>query len=123
MQVRVYESRTLYPLVGLTLHEDWRDAPAARAFAKSEGHDDVLDRFEEDILEAAAGGTRPGVCVQIGGFSNSWDMAPDTDGLVLLAQLAGQAIDYEVFTLNLIVGTREDIAARRYDRLQYEQQC
>ncbi|MFD5843138.1 DUF1963 domain-containing protein [Streptomyces chartreusis] len=123
MEVRVYESRTLYPLVGLTLDDDWRDAPAALAFAQGEGRADVLDRFEEDILEAASGGTRPGVWVQIGGFSNSWDMAPDTDGLVLFAQIAGQAIDYDVYTLNLIVGTREDIAARRYDRLQYEQQC
>ena len=66
-----FGSRTLYPLVGLTLDDDWRDAPAAQAFAKGEGHVDVPDRFEEDILEAAAGGTRPGVCVQIGGFSNS----------------------------------------------------
>ncbi len=37
--------------------------------------------------------------------------------------MAGQAIDYEVFTMNLIVGTREDIAARRYADLRYEQQC
>lgn len=42
---------------------------------------------------------------------------------MLLAQLAGQAIDYDVFTMNLIVGTREGIAAREYAGLQYEQQC
>ncbi|MFH9969254.1 hypothetical protein ACH4PR_49785 [Streptomyces mirabilis] len=49
--------------------------------------------------------------MQIGGFSNPWDMAPDEDDLVLFAQMAGQAIDYNVFTMNLIVGTRENIAA------------
>lgn len=123
VRVRAYEPRTLYPVVGLTLGEDWRDAPRTAAFARGDGHDDILDGFEEDLLEAASGGTRPGVCVQLGGFSDPWDMAPDTDGLVLFAQMAGQAIDYEVFTLNLIVGIREDIAARRYADLRYEQQC
>jgi hypothetical protein len=36
--------------------------------------------------------------------------------------MAGQAIDHNVFTMNLIVGTREDIGARRYAGLRYEQQ-
>ncbi|MCX4418502.1 hypothetical protein ACFTZF_51100 [Streptomyces mirabilis] len=61
--------------------------------------------------------------MQIGGFSNPWDMAPDEDDLVLFAQMAGQAIDYNVFTMNLIVGTRENIAAGEYVGLRYEQQC
>ncbi|WP_328491750.1 YwqG family protein [Streptomyces sp. NBC_00414] len=123
MQVRVYEPQTLYPLPGLTLDEDRRDAPATRAFLDADGNGDVLDSFEEAVLDAVSGGTRPGVCVQIGGFSNSWDEAPDEGDLVLLAQMAGQAIDYNVYTMNLIVGTRQDIAAREYGNLQYEQQC
>ncbi|MEV7143052.1 DUF1963 domain-containing protein [Streptomyces tauricus] len=122
-EIKVYEPQTLYPLAGLTLAEDWRDAPATRAFLGDGGNDDALDSFEEAVLHAASGGTRPGVCVQIGGFSNSWDMAPDEGDLVLLAQMAGQAIDHNVFTMNLIVGTRQDIAARRYTALEYEQQC
>ncbi|MFE7076793.1 DUF1963 domain-containing protein [Streptomyces sp. NPDC057620] len=123
MQVTVYEPQTLYPLAGLTLDEDWRDSPATRAFLDDGGKGDALDRFEEAVLDAASGGNRPGVTVQIGGFSNSWDVAPDEGDLVLFAQMAGQAIDYNVYTMNLIVGTREDIAARRYANLQYEQQC
>ncbi|MCX5173257.1 YwqG family protein [Streptomyces antibioticus] len=121
MSIRVYEPRTLYPVTGLTLdsENDWRTGPETSAFENG----DVLDRFEDAVLAAASGGNRPGVCVQIGGFSDPWDMAPDDGDDVLLAQMAGQAIDYEVFTMNLIVGTREDIAARRYADLRYEQQC
>ncbi|MFE9680774.1 DUF1963 domain-containing protein [Streptomyces sp. NPDC006285] len=122
LQTRVYEPRTLYPVAGLTLHEDWRDAPATSAFLDDGGDDDALDGFEEAVLAGASGGSRPGVCVQIGGFSDPWDMAPDEGDLVLFAQVAGQAVDYGVFTMNLIVGTHEDIARRQYAGLQYEQQ-
>ncbi|MFD8001577.1 hypothetical protein [Streptomyces mirabilis] len=87
-----------------------------------DGDENALDGFEEAVLDAAFGGQRPGVCVQNGGFSNPWDMAPDEGDLVLFAQMAGQAIDYNVFTMNLIVGTREDIAAGEYVGLRYEQQ-
>ncbi|MFJ3670247.1 DUF1963 domain-containing protein [Streptomyces sp. NPDC090106] len=117
-QVTVYEPRTLYPVAGLTVDEDWRDGTPF-----DDAADGVLDRFEEAVLAAASGGTRPGVCVQLGGFSDPWDMPPDEGDLVLLAQVHGQAVDYEVFTLNLIVGSRQDIADGRYDLLQYEQQC
>ncbi|MEU5296975.1 DUF1963 domain-containing protein [Streptomyces umbrinus] len=142
-QVRVYEPRTLYPVPGLTLDGDGEAGPRTRTFLDAEGAEDraedraeykvenmadvgaedALDSFEAAVLDMAFGGPRPGVCVQLGGFSDSWDMAPDVDGLVLFAQMAGQAIDYNVFTMNLIVGTREDIAARRYTGLQYDQQC
>ncbi|MET9101125.1 DUF1963 domain-containing protein [Streptomyces antibioticus] len=126
MRIRVYEPRTLYPLAGLTLdsEDDWRTGPETSAFQDGDGSEGVLDRFEEAVLAAASGGSRPGVCVQLGGFSDPWDMAPDEgDDDVLLAQMAGQAVDYGVFTMNLIVGTREDIAAGRYADLRYEQQC
>ncbi|MEU9780904.1 DUF1963 domain-containing protein [Streptomyces phaeochromogenes] len=134
-EVRVYEPRTLYPVPGLTLDSDGEVGPRTRAFLDDEGADDgaedgandgaedALDSFEEAVLDMAFGGPRPGVCVQLGGFSDSWDMAPDVGELVLFAQLAGQAIDYNVFTMNLIVGTREDIAARRFAGLEYDQQC
>jgi hypothetical protein len=123
MQVRVYEPRILYPVAGLTLDGDRREAPRTGAFLDAGGDEDALEGFEEAVLDMAFGGRRPGVCVQIGGFSRPWDMAPDEGDLVLFAQMAGQAIDYDVFTMNLIVGTREDIAARRYAGLRYEQQC
>ncbi|MFI6339044.1 DUF1963 domain-containing protein [Streptomyces sp. NPDC050535] len=123
MQVRVYEPLTLYPVAGLTFDNEWQEGPQTRAFLAGGGDEDALDSFEEAVLDLAAGGECPGVCVQIGGFSDPWDMAPDEGELVLFAQMAGQAIDYNVFTMNLIVGTREDIAARKYDGLQYEQQC
>ncbi|MCZ4514372.1 DUF1963 domain-containing protein [Streptomyces sp. ActVer] len=122
-QVRVYEPRTLYPVLGLTLDGDEEGGPQTRAFLDEDGAEEALDGFEEAVLDMAFGGQRPGVCVQLGGFSDSWDMAPDVDGLVLFAQMAGQAIDYNVCTMNLIVGTQEDIAARRYADLQYDQQC
>lgn len=122
-QARVYEPDTLYPVAGLTLDSDWREGPKTRAFADGDAHEAVLDRFEDAVLRRASGGARHGVCVQIGGFSDPWDMAPDEGDLVLFAQIAGQAIDHGVFTLNLIVGTREDIAARHYANLRYEQQC
>ncbi|MGP4005127.1 DUF1963 domain-containing protein [Streptomyces sp. 4N124] len=121
-QVKVYEPRTLYPVTGLTLDPDWREAPETSSFADSDGQKEVLDRFADAVLDKASGGTRHLICVQIGGFSDPWDMAPDEDDLVLLAQIAGQAIDDDVPTMNLIVGTREDIAAQRYANLQYEQQ-
>ncbi|MGW4136540.1 hypothetical protein ACWELV_07070 [Streptomyces mirabilis] len=123
MQIRVYEPRTLYPVPGLTLDSDWPGGPQSRALLDGDGDEEALDRFEEAVLDAAFGGHRPCVCVQIGGFSNPWDMAPDEGDLVLFAQMAGQAIDYNVFTMNLIVGTRENIAAGEYVGLRYEQQC
>ncbi|MEV6537598.1 DUF1963 domain-containing protein [Streptomyces sp. NPDC051665] len=126
-QSRVYEPRTLYPVTGLTFDGEWEGGPEISAFLDGNGDgggaQDALDSFEEAVGDLAFGGHRPGVCVQIGGFSDPWDMAPDTGELVLFAQLAGQAIDYNVFTMNLIVGTREGIAAREYAGLQYEQQC
>ncbi|MGW0831580.1 DUF1963 domain-containing protein [Streptomyces prunicolor] len=133
-QSRVYEPRTLYPVTGLTFDSEWQGGPQTSAFLDgdsggdgdgdgAEGAEGALDGFEEAVLDLAFGGHRPGVCVRIGGYSDPWDMAPDVDGLVLLAQFAGQAIDYDVFTMNLIVGTREDIAAGRYAGLRYEQQC
>ena len=126
MQTTVYEPRTLYAVPGLSLDGDWEGGPETEAFLDGDGGgdeaEDALENFEEAVLDLAYGGQHPGVCVQIGGFSDPWDMAPDEGELVLFAQLAGQAIDYDVCTLNLIVGTREDIAARRYADLQYEQQ-
>lgn len=122
MEVTVYEPRTLYPVPGLTLDSDWEGGPQTSAFLDGDGAEDALESFEEAVLDLAYGGQRPGVCVQMGGFSDPWDMAPDEGDLVLFAQLAGQAIDDNVCTMNLIVGTREDIAARRYAGLGYEQQ-
>lgn len=123
-ETKVYEPRTLYPVPGLSIEQDWEGGPHTSAFLDGEGDgdQDALDGFEEAVLDLAYGGRRPGVCVRIGGFSDPWDMAPDEGDLVLFAQLAGQAIDYEVCTMNLIVGTREDIAAGRYAELRYEQQ-
>ncbi|KAA0935852.1 DUF1963 domain-containing protein [Streptomyces apricus] len=121
--LRAYAPRTLYPLAGLTFGEDRPDSPATSAFLADHDNREVLSAFEEAVSHLAAGGTRPGVTVQLGGFSDSWDDPPDTGGLVLFAQLAGQAIDLGVYTMNLIVGTPEDIAARRYADLRYDQQC
>jgi hypothetical protein len=122
MEARVYEPRKLYPVPGLTLDSDWQGGPRTSEFLDGDGAEDALESFEEAVRDLAFGGRRPGACVQIGGFSDPWDMAPDEGDLVLFAQIAGQAIDYTVYTMNLIVGTREDIAAGRYAGLQYEQQ-
>lgn len=122
-QVRVYQEDVLYPVPGLTVSPDWRDAPATSAFLDSGAdHDDILDDFEDSVRDAAAGGASHGVAVQLGGFSRPWQSAPDEGDLVLLAQIHGQSIDRHVYTQTLIVGTREDIAARRYEALEFEQQ-
>ncbi|MFJ3137964.1 hypothetical protein ACIPK5_18940 [Streptomyces sp. NPDC086843] len=68
------------------------------------------------------GGASHGVAVQLGGGSSPWQSPPDEGDLVLLAQIHGQSIDLNVYTQTLIVGTREDIAARRYEALEFEQQ-
>jgi hypothetical protein len=122
-QARVYQPDVLYPVPGLTVGPDWRDAPATSAFL--DGDPDrygILDAFEEAVRDAAAGGASHGVSVQLGGFSSAWQSAPDEGDLVLLAQIHGQSIDLDVYTQTLIVGTREDIAGRRYQALEFEQQ-
>ncbi|MCL6673319.1 DUF1963 domain-containing protein, partial [Streptomyces panaciradicis] len=83
---------------------------------------DILDRFEDAARDAAAGGASHGVSIQLGGCSSPWQLAPDEGDLVLLAQIHGQSIDSNVYTQTLIVGTREDIAERRYEALEYAQQ-
>ncbi|MEU3277956.1 hypothetical protein [Streptomyces antibioticus] len=108
---------------GRRLENDWRTGPETSAFQHGDGSEEVLDRFEEAVLTAASGGRRPGVCVRLGGFSDPWDTAPDEGDDMLLAQMAGQAVDHGVFTVNLIVGTREDIVAGRYTYLRYAQRC
>ncbi|MFI8219800.1 DUF1963 domain-containing protein [Streptomyces sp. NPDC085932] len=122
-QVRVYQPDVLYPVPGLTVSPDWRDAPVTSAFLDSDANrDDILDDFEEAVRTAAAGGASHGVAVQLGGYSTPWQSAPDEGDLVLLAQIHGQSIDLNVYTQTLVVGTREDIAARRYEALEFEQQ-
>ncbi|WP_284434653.1 DUF1963 domain-containing protein [Streptomyces sp. TUS-ST3] len=122
-QARVYQPNVLYPVPGLTASPDWRDAPATSAFLDSRAErDDILDDFENAVRRAAACGASYGVDVQLGGFSSPWQSTPDEGDLVLLAQIHGQSIDPKVYTQTLIVGTREDIAARRYDALEFEQQ-
>ncbi|MFR0355066.1 DUF1963 domain-containing protein [Streptomyces sediminimaris] len=118
-----YEPRVLYPVPGLTIDHDWYNAPAAAAFGDggSDRHE-VLDRFVEAAVDSVPGGSPSNSVAQIGGFSNQWQVPPDENGLVLLAQIAGNGVDQGLFTLNLIVGAREDIAAGRWDELQYEQQ-
>lgn len=124
LPIRVHDPHTLYAVAGLTIAHDWDSAPESSAYLDDgPGGEEALRDFVDAVLDSVHDGKRPAVCVQIGGYSASWDMPPDEGDLTLLAQIAGQAVDYEAFVLNLIVGTREDIAARRYDRLQYDQQC
>ncbi|WP_458248486.1 DUF1963 domain-containing protein [Streptomyces sp. MAI_2237] len=122
-QVTVYQPNVLYPVPGLTTGPDWHDAPAASAFLEGRADQyDILDKFEDAVRDVTAGGASHGVSVQLGGFSSPWQSAPDEGDLVLLAQIHGQSIDYNVYTQTLIVGTREDIAERRYEGLEFEQQ-
>ncbi|MEX1652038.1 DUF1963 domain-containing protein [Streptomyces pseudovenezuelae] len=122
-QARVYPPNVLYPVPGLTVAPDWRDAPATSAFLDGGAdRDDILDGFEDAVRDAAAGGASHGVSVQLGGFSSPWQLAPDEGDLVLLAQIHGQSIDHTVYTQTLIVGTRKDIAEGHYQALSFEQQ-
>lgn len=128
----VYEPHLLYPVPGLTIDHDWRRRDPVRTFldgaGESEGDDlgagaEVLDRFVEALVNSAHAGTPPHSVAQIGGFSDQWQVPPDQDGLVLLAQISGNGVDHGLFTLNLVVGTRQDIAAGRWENLHFEQQC
>jgi hypothetical protein len=122
-QAWVYQPDVLYPVPGLTVSPDWRDDPATSAFLDAGAdRDGILDDFEDAVRRAAAGGASYGVAVQLGGFSSPWQSAPDEGDLVLLAQIHGQSIDLNVYTQTLIGGTREDIAGRRYEALEFEQQ-
>lgn len=122
-QVKVYQPDVLYAVPGLTVSPDWRDSPATSAFLDLDGdRDDTLDDFEDAVRKEAAGGASHGVAVQLGGHSSPWQSPPDEGDLVLLAQIHGQSIDRHVYTQTLIVGTREDIAARRFNALEFEQQ-
>ncbi|MFJ2393780.1 DUF1963 domain-containing protein [Streptomyces sp. NPDC087843] len=123
-EAAAYEPRPLYALPGLTIDHDWYGSPAAEAFEDGREEDDeVLDCFVEAVVNSVHGGSAPHAVAQIGGFSDQWQEAPDQDGLVLLAQISGNGVDYNLFTLNLLVATREDIAAGRWENLQCVQQC
>ncbi|MEU8789300.1 DUF1963 domain-containing protein [Streptomyces sp. NPDC048643] len=129
-----YEPRVLYPVPGLTIDHEWPGAPLVQAFLDGEGDGDgdgdgdgkdaeAVDRFVAALVNSVHAGTAPHSVAQIGGFSDQWQVPPDQDGLVLLAQISGNGVDHGLFTLNLIVGTRQDIAAGRWQNLHFEQQC
>ncbi|MFC8435576.1 DUF1963 domain-containing protein [Streptomyces sp. NPDC057253] len=55
-QVRVYQPDVLYPVPGLTVSPDWRDAPATSTFLDSGvERDDILDDFENAVQRRRAG--------------------------------------------------------------------
>ncbi|MFC3890901.1 DUF1963 domain-containing protein [Lentzea rhizosphaerae] len=119
-----HEPHSLYAVAGLTIDHDWDCAPATRAFGDSApDRDEVLEGFVEAVVNSVHSGPAPHAVAQIGGFSRQWQVPPDQDGLVLLIQIAGNGVDETLFTLNLAVGTREDIAARRWEKIEWEQQC
>ncbi|MFJ6086936.1 DUF1963 domain-containing protein [Streptomyces sp. NPDC092369] len=118
----VYEPRTLYPVSGLTLGPDRADLPETQKFLEGDpDNEEILDRFEAAILHGTHGDPRSD-WIQLGGYSRPWQMPPDADGRILLAQIQGDAVKYGIYTLNLIAGTREDIAAGRFENLYYDQQ-
>jgi hypothetical protein len=123
-EVVPHEPHSLCAVAGLTIDHDWDCAPATRAFGDSApGRDEVLEGFVEALVNSIHAGPVPHPVAQIGGFSNQWQVPPDQDGLVLLIQIAGNGVDHSLFTLNLAVGTSEDIAAGRWEELRWEQQC
>lgn len=118
-----YEPHALCALAGLTIDHDWDCASLTRAFGDSAPHHDgVLEDFVKAVVDSVHNGPAPHAVAQLGGFSDQWQVPPDQDGLVLLAQIAANGVDHSLFTLNLAVGTREDIAARRWEELVWEQQ-
>lgn len=112
-EVVPYEPHALYAVAGLTIDHDWDSAL---------DHDDVLEDFVKAVVHSIHKGPAPHAVAQIGGFSDQWQVPPDQDGLVLLAQIAANGVDHSLFTLNLAVGTRADIAAGRWEKLEWEQQ-
>lgn len=118
-----YKPHPLYAVAGLTVDHDWDCAPAAETFIDSApDHEDLLEGFVKAVVASVHNGPEPHAVAQIGGFSHQWQVPPDRDGLVLLAQIEGNGVDHGLFTLNLAVGTREDIAAGRWEELEWEQQ-
>ncbi|MDH6218065.1 hypothetical protein M2283_005397 [Streptomyces pseudovenezuelae] len=121
-ETTVHEPRRLYPVTGLTIGPDWSDLPETEKFLDGDpDNEELLDRFEDAVVHGVHGEPRSD-WIQLGGYSRPWQMPPDADGLILLAQIQGDAVKYGIYTLNLVVGTREDIAAGRFENLEYEQQ-
>ncbi|WP_234332085.1 DUF1963 domain-containing protein [Streptomyces sp. NRRL F-5650] len=122
-EIEVYEPCTLYPVAGLTLDEDWLSRPQTRAFLdQSTENQGRVDHFKEAVLDSITSQTERDSSVQLGGCANSWQTAPEEEGSVLLAQIQGQGVDNSLYTQTLILGGREDIAARRFESLRYEQE-
>ncbi|MET7745401.1 DUF1963 domain-containing protein [Streptomyces sp. NPDC005385] len=121
-----YEPHLLYPVPGLTIDHDCHRSPLVQAFLNEADGDgqaaEALDRFVEALVNNVHGGTARHSVAQVGGFSDQWQVPPDQDGTVLLAQISGNGVDHGLFTLNLITGTRQDIAAGRWENLHFEQQ-
>ncbi|PRY39735.1 DUF1963 domain-containing protein [Umezawaea tangerina] len=120
--VETYEPQPLYPVPSLTIDHDWYTAPATTASRES-GSADGVEAFVQAVVDSVHDGPRPHAVAQVGGFSDQWQVPPDQDGLVLLAQISGNGVDHDLFTLNLVVGTREDIAAGNWSALEVDQQC
>ncbi|MET1073320.1 MAG: DUF1963 domain-containing protein, partial [Umezawaea sp.] len=91
----VHQPHALHPVPALTIDHDWRSAPATEAFQAQGG---AVEDFVEAIVDSVHDGPRPNPVAQIGGFSVQWQEAPDQDGLVLLAQIAGNGVDHGLFT-------------------------
>ncbi|MEU0056489.1 hypothetical protein [Streptomyces sp. NPDC006334] len=72
----------------------------------------------EDLSPAQQKTARP--AARTGGLPLLPDDADRHHGM---EPVAGQVVDPDAYTLNLITGTRQDIAARRYTALTYTQQC
>ncbi|MEU1301493.1 MULTISPECIES: DUF1963 domain-containing protein [Streptomyces] len=121
-ETHVYEPCTLYPVVGQTVAHNWYDGPEVDAFLESGGDDMLLDEFKVAFLSGIHGEPFAGA-IQIGGYSNPWQMPPAQGDCTLLAQMQGDVFKYANPFLNLIVGTGEEISARRFDALRFEQQC
>ncbi|MFF9402447.1 DUF1963 domain-containing protein [Streptomyces sp. NPDC014646] len=112
----IHAPEPLYPVVARYLdNADWSDIPGAVEFAEHiPSGERNMNEFIEDLrrfTDDSAGFTR----IRLGGHSRYFQNPPEDDGLThfltVFADPFDQALDLA------FAGTREDIAARRYEKL------
>jgi hypothetical protein len=122
-EIDVHEVCELYPVAGLTVDEDWLSGPETREFLDGvKRGQDRIDHFKDAIRGSVFGEAECETSfIQLGGYPTMDELPPYGDEFILLAQIQGQGIDERLIPVNVILGTRDDIAARRFEKLQYEQ--
>ncbi|MFK3733860.1 hypothetical protein ACI2LJ_26755 [Streptomyces sp. NPDC088090] len=110
----------LYAVPGLTGPAGLRRSHVAEAVAYAEG-DAERARLVDGLTDAMGAilAVRWGYGIRLGGFSPAWHNPVEDRGNVLFVSVPESAV-FGGDCLTLVSGTREQIAERRYDALEFE---